>query len=175
LNREREDLTMGENEYASPAILVFLALSIVYWIASLFTTPRILIEAMDGILIAMSFAVFLAYRGRFLVGLLQQRPSASDMVIVGIALGWLVQAIERSWRVMSRILDAPQMLESPLIGYLLIVITYAASMHLMVRGAVQGTTIRKGTIPKAWASIITAIVCGLAIATIAVTADYFLR
>lgn len=155
----------------SPAALSVLVSSLLYWIAAYYLKPHDLIELFDGVVIAMSLAVFVAYGARFRRGACEGRLTASDLVIAGIALGWFTQGIERAWRLASRVFDLGWMIEHPLIGYFLLLMVISSAMHLMVKGAVQGDAIGTGVAPRAWSAIVVTSFLGLALGTLAVVVN----
>lgn len=158
----------------SPAAATVVLCTVLYWLAAQFLKPHNMIELLDGIIISLSLSVFLAYGLRFRKGIFEHRPSASDLVIAGISLGWLTQGIERSWRLISRVFDWGWMIEHAIIGYFLTLMAISAAMHLMVKGAVQGDSIGVGAAPRAWSSIIVALILGLALGSLAIAVDHAL-
>lgn len=153
----------------SPAVWTITAITVLYWIAAAYIQPRILIEFLDAVVASVSIAVFIAYSGRFAHGLCQKRASTSDLIIVGISIGWAVQGFERMWRLVSRVWNLPWMIEHHVIGFILAMLAVSGSMHLMVKGAMQGQTVGAGVAPRAWSSIFVALVFGIALGVLATT------
>lgn len=153
----------------NPVIIAIAFFTAIYWIVAYFLEPHDAIALLDGVVIAMSFSVFMAYSPRFFKALREKNLTGSDFVIAGISLGWLVQSTERTWRLVSRVLDdGGWMIEHHLIGYFLVLIAIAASLHLAVKDAVQGKAIGAGVSPRAWSSIVVATVVGLSIGIFAI-------
>ena len=158
----------------SPMVIALLAVTVVYWIVSVFVNARHAIEFLDGVVISCSATVMAVYGRKFNESLSRQRPEVFDMVIIGIAGGWFVNSLDRMWRLVSRVTYNTDMLDHPIIGYLLALLATFACFHLIVRGAIangEAPDPRQRVTAEAWGIIVVAIFAGVAMGTLAVALD----
>jgi len=120
-----------------PVLITLIVITAVYWTSASFFPARYVIEFIDGFAISCSLAVMIVYGRQFLKGLSDPKPDVLSLVIVGIAGGWLINGIDRTWRLIGRVTSNPAMVEHHVIGYLLILLATFACLHLIVRRAVM--------------------------------------
>lgn len=111
----------------------FVLVVTAYIVAAQFVPTRLLIKIGDGFAVPMSVAACLVY---FLE--LWRRPgneplTATDMVMLGIAGGWMVNSFDRALRLWARIIDI-RWLDEPIVGLFLFMLTFFAALHVHVRG-----------------------------------------
>ena len=151
-----------------PIVWVLFLVSAAYWAVTPFVVPRRLIEFMDGLTIVTAGTVMVVY-SKAIVGRLSSRnPTAFDLMIIGIAGGWMVNAVDRSVRLVARVVDNADLINHTFVGYLLLMMTTFASFHVVVRGVEKEGP---WTTTKAWGTIAVAILGGVALGTLAVSLD----
>jgi hypothetical protein len=158
--------------FLSPLVLSSLLLAASYWVAAQFVDVRMLIEFIDGLAVAFSFSVFVVYCGRFFNSVCHHNPDVYDLLISGIAVSWLIFGIDRGWRMIARVTSSPGMLDTHVIGGLLLGSVFCASLHLLVRGAADRGRMWHGIPPRAWRVIFLAVILGIMIGTAAVTSTW---
>lgn len=155
-----------------PLALSLIAVSILYWsIAPLFQA-RYAIEFMDGIVISTSLTVLVIYGDRFIKGLINNNPDIADLIMCGIAGGWLINSLDRQWRLYARVTGSWWMFDHHIIGYMLALLAMFACFHLVGRGASVDTFDQRAKITaEAWSVILIAMVGGAALGALAVALD----
>ncbi len=138
-------------------LLGYVLVVAAFLIISPFTEARLLIKIGDGFAVPMSIAACSVY---FLE--LWRRPAkepitATDMVMLGITGGWMVNSVDRALRLWSRLFDVTWV-DQPVIGLFLFMLTYFAALHVLVRG---GASIQSGKSMRGGRIVAVALFIGL--------------
>jgi uncharacterized membrane protein YeaQ/YmgE (transglycosylase-associated protein family) len=141
----------------------YLALITVAYIALALVFPgRSLIEFFDGMSIAMALAVVITYGAGAARGICTREPDTLSTMIVGICGSWLINALDRAFRLYIRVFQQWEALDNPVIGYFLVMLTVFAAMHLLVRGSRlnDGTLNQRSVSNEAWSVLVVTVVLG---------------
>lgn len=122
------------NIFRYPIAAAWAVVAMVYWEITVIVPATTLIVFSDVLAIVTSLAVVVTYGPSALDAVMTRSPTKFHLIIVGITGGWLTNAIDRSIRLWSRLLGTRDLLDTYLIGGLLITLAMFASMHLMVLG-----------------------------------------
>lgn len=159
----------------SPVVRSIVAVTAIFWVIAPWFPGRQVIEFVDGIAITVSAVVMIAYGRRFRKSLAEQDPNMLDLMIMGIAGGWLINSLDRAWRLVARVTGSYQMMDNHMVGYLLSMLTLFACYHLIVRGADANTIeIQRRLSAEATSLIVIAVILGAALGALAVSLDLFL-
>lgn len=163
--------------FKSPVLRTLTAVSAAYWLLAAFVPARYLIEFMDGLVIACSFMVMIVYGHKFMEGARKQHPDVLDLVITGISGAWFVTSLDRAWRLYARVTADFSLLDYPFVGYMLLLLTFFACMHLIVRGTMSnGMSNPQAPITaEAWGVIFVSLIAGSALGLLAVATDMTFR
>ena len=123
-----------------------LALVAAYWMAAFFMPAVLLIQTLNYVLIAVAFAVTVAYLPDVLYAIRMDRIDRVAQLSLGIALSWTAVIINRSWVAAIRIADTEWMRTSPVIGFYIFLSVLAGVLHITAPGAIDGDIPRRNQI-----------------------------
>jgi hypothetical protein len=141
-------------------VAILAAAMLFYGIIVQIAPSVLLIEIGDGFAAPMAFAAFLVY-GRALIRSLglRERPDYIDFLLFGVAGLALINSIDRTLRLADR-LGLIVIFNSPIIGGLLVALTFFAALHIVVCGD-RAQTVQQKTQPWIWSGK-RVVVCALA-------------
>lgn len=148
----------------SRAGIVLLVVLVLYAIASFFVDARTMVEVGDAFSIPMCAAAFWVY-GKFLLERSRRPPDYVDLLILGVCGGWLINFLDRSLRLMARLYDVT-LSDSRVLSLLLILLTYFAALHVLVRGSTSNQEGAVHLLDEGWWGIVIALAAGVVLAAV---------
>lgn len=116
---------------SSRVIIPAIVLSIFYWLVSWFVPRQAMADAINGMLIAFSFTVVMAYAAGAWEAVRSREFGRLQHLMIGIVLAWFVTLVIRIWGFLFVNLGRPEwMVNHPLVFYFYFLLCMAAVLHL---------------------------------------------
>lgn len=146
--------------------LTLMVVVVAFVATSFFVPARFMVEVGDAFSIPMCAAAFWVY-GRTLMNRSSREPDYVDLLILGVCGGWLTNFLDRSLRLYSRMFDAT-LAQSRSLSFLLVMLTFFAGVHVLVRGSGAGEGMRH-RYDEGWRTICCALAIGVVLAAVVLT------
>jgi hypothetical protein len=165
-------------------VRLLILLVVTYWVAALLLPGKLLAELGDAYAVPMSFAAGVMYVRSVILSLSSRSNSANpdtiDFLLLCIGGAWLSNSIDRLTRLWARLYDQ-DILNSPLIGFFLLLLTFFAAGHILIRSELgRGTTssLQPAGVLFNWTSkrvVLCAIAWGVLITALILLKGYYWR